>query len=264
MDGLLKAVAKTQSTEASAQSPTGPSESAPQQSTPSPSKARSSMKPSFGLENDPWASPELHRNHSHSAGSAAAQVNGASSNGIGSMGPRTTSTFTTSASNGPDSGAAAGGSNSAAGDTSGWGGGFNPAPTSQFRDSGIGEEGFGAPPGGSGNGTGPGGLGQSVLGSRTVNSAVEEVVTVSSLPDKEGMFMLQHRNYEVASARRNSKVIRRYSDFVWLLDCLHKRYPFRQLPLLPPKRVASKSRDAPLLLEVHADTLSQWQSYDSR
>lgn len=25
---------------------------------------------------------------------------------------------------------------------------------------------------------------------------------------------------------------------MWLLDCLHKRYPFRALPLLPPKRVA--------------------------
>lgn len=72
-----------------------------------------------------------------------------------------------------------------------------------------------------------------------VNRGVEEVVTVGSLPEKEGMFMFQHRNYEVASQRRGSKVIRRYSDFVWLLDCLHKKYPFRQLPLLPPKRVAS-------------------------
>ena len=63
-------------------------------------------------------------------------------------------------------------------------------------------------------------------------------MTVNMLEGKEGMFMFQHRNYEVASVRRNSKVIRRYSDFVWLLDCLHKRYPFRQLPLLPPKRVA--------------------------
>ena len=52
--------------------------------------------------------------------------------------------------------------------------------------------------------------------------------------------MFQHNNYEVKSARRGSTVIRRYSDFVWLLDCLHKRYPFRQLPLLPPKRVAGK------------------------
>ena len=76
---------------------------------------------------------------------------------------------------------------------------------------------------------------------RVLNNGVEEVVTVTAIAEKEGMFMFQHRNYEVTSARRNSKVIRRYSDFVWLLDCLHKRYPFRQLPLLPPKRVASKS-----------------------
>jgi sorting nexin-8 len=58
------------------------------------------------------------------------------------------------------------------------------------------------------------------------------------LEEKEGMFLFQHRNYEVGSIRRNSKVIRRYSDFVWLLECLHKRYPFRQLPLLPPKRMS--------------------------
>lgn len=75
--------------------------------------------------------------------------------------------------------------------------------------------------------------------SRTLNGG-GEIVTVNTISDKEGMFMFQHRNYEVASTRRNSKVIRRYSDFVWLLDSLHKVYPFRQLPLLPPKRVASK------------------------
>lgn len=33
-------------------------------------------------------------------------------------------------------------------------------------------------------------------------------------------------------------VPRRYSDFVWLLEVLHRRYPFRLLPNLPPKRVA--------------------------
>lgn len=67
---------------------------------------------------------------------------------------------------------------------------------------------------------------------------MEEVITITLLPEKEGMFMFQHRNYEVKSARRGSTVVRRYSDFVWLLDCLHKRYPFRQLPLLPPKRIS--------------------------
>lgn len=78
------------------------------------------------------------------------------------------------------------------------------------------------------------------MGASRVVNGVEEIVTVNTLQEKEGMFMFQHRNYEVASTRRNSKVIRRYSDFVWLLDSLHKVYPFRQLPLLPPKRVASE------------------------
>ncbi|KAL5598705.1 hypothetical protein BROUX41_003382 [Berkeleyomyces rouxiae] len=69
-------------------------------------------------------------------------------------------------------------------------------------------------------------------------STAEENVLVMLLPEKEGIFLFQHHNYEVVSSRRDSKVIRRYSDFVWLLDCLHKRYPFRALPMLPPKRVA--------------------------
>lgn len=73
---------------------------------------------------------------------------------------------------------------------------------------------------------------------RPTNPQVEETVTITLLQEKEGMFMFQHRNYEVKSARRGSTVVRRYSDFVWLLDCLQKRYPFRQLPLLPPKRVS--------------------------
>lgn len=69
-------------------------------------------------------------------------------------------------------------------------------------------------------------------------SGPEEHILVTLMPEKEGMFMFQHHNYEVASQRRGSRVIRRYSDFVWLLDCLQKRYPFRVLPLLPPKRMA--------------------------
>lgn len=64
-----------------------------------------------------------------------------------------------------------------------------------------------------------------------------ELVTVTTLPDKEGVFLFQHHNYEVKAIRRASSVVRRYSDFVWLLDCLQKRYPFRRLPLLPPKRI---------------------------
>lgn len=95
----------------------------------------------------------------------------------------------------------------------------------------------------------------------STNLQVAETVTISLLPEKEGMFMFQHRNYEVKSARRGSTVVRRYSDFVWLLDCLQKRFPFRQLPLLPPKRVSGTlcaSLSTPKLL-AHL-FLSKWYS----
>ncbi|KAK7712585.1 Sorting nexin mvp1 [Diaporthe eres] len=84
----------------------------------------------------------------------------------------------------------------------------------------------------------PGPISNRTIGMGRTASGIEEHIVVNLLPEKEGMFMFQHHNYEVVSSRRGSKVIRRYSDFVWLLDCLHKRYPFRVLPLLPPKRVA--------------------------
>jgi sorting nexin-8 len=45
--------------------------------------------------------------------------------------------------------------------------------------------------------------------------APEEHVNVNILPEKEGMFMFQHRNYQITSTRRGSRVVRRYSDFVW-------------------------------------------------
>lgn len=208
-------------------------------------------------QDDPWSAPDLHKGHkhgpetSHSNGSQASNgtsdLNG-SSNGIHDEPPlqtpgRTTSTFTT---------AAVSSTNDdepllSARDTS-----F--APT-QSPGGAWGAEYFGAgPPGIPGTSTSPfgatggniGGRGPSerpVPQSRTIGSgrtggAVEEKILVTLLPEKEGMFMFQHHNYEVGSSRRGSKVIRRYSDFVWLLDCLHKRYPFRVLPLLPPKRVA--------------------------
>jgi sorting nexin-8 len=116
--------------------------------------------------------------------------------------------------------------------------GFGTTSGTAFRDSGLSGRGFGEASGGD-NPQQPSAL-EVPFAPRILPSGAEEVITVNSLPEKEGMFLFQHRNYQVSSARRSSKVIRRYSDFVWLLDCLHKRYPFRQLPLLPPKRVASE------------------------
>ena len=184
----------------------------------------SMLKNTFGVgfgDNDPWASPAAPKD---------ARMNGSG------VPQRTTSGFTTNGTEPSNDGTP--GSFGSGAQTSGSGGGVG-----SWGDSGAGE-GFGNTGGLSGGPSGAGGNGGSGLPQRPqhprieVGKGVEEVVTVNLLDEKEGMFMFQHRNYEVASVRRNSKVIRRYSDFVWLLDCLHKRYPFRQLPLLPPKRVA--------------------------
>ncbi|WVR09157.1 hypothetical protein IAU60_006219 [Kwoniella sp. DSM 27419] len=62
-----------------------------------------------------------------------------------------------------------------------------------------------------------------------------EVVEVDLVTEKEGWFL---QKYRVNSSKRSEDAVsRRYSDFVWLLDCLVKRYPFRLLPSLPPKRI---------------------------
>ncbi|KAI0399884.1 hypothetical protein F4802DRAFT_587416 [Xylaria palmicola] len=219
--------------------------------TSTPARARPSMD---NPEDDPWNTPDIHRQHNHGTtpktnGYAHADVrvngNNYSSFHDAEVHSRTTSNFTTASV--PSASASQSGA-SAPSTTGGWDyfgsntnntGGFGDASqnqiTSPFGGGGSGNGGSqggrdpGAPP--------PAGHSRTVSSSRTGN-AVGENITVTLMPEKEGIFMFQHHNYEVTSVRRGSKVIRRYSDFVWLLDCLHKRYPFRALPLLPPKRVA--------------------------
>ncbi|KAL8843241.1 MAG: hypothetical protein Q9176_002194 [Flavoplaca citrina] len=217
-----------------------PNEPAPETSPPkSKQLGRDSLE---NLDADPWGSPALHKGHTHT--NPVRNDATPSSNGVTAARPlvgaaagnnRTTSAFTTH-SEPPDSAS----STLANDDTT----------TGQTDGSAGGWGSFGNPgQGGLGNGFGGDDQGnqssrpvsRSLGGGRT-NRHIEETVTVTLLPEKEGMFMFQHRNYEVKSARRGSTVIRRYSDFVWLLDCLHKKYPFRQLPLLPPKRVAVNGR----------------------
>lgn len=187
-------------------------------------RSRATRKSSFGAgfgESDPWGSPDASRSHGHLNGAANAAPQ------------RTTSTFTTGAEQLSDSAGAGalGGSTASVGDTTAWGGSssYTEVGGTAFGNSAASGDDFGVPE------NRP--TAQRRAGKGPSSKGVEEAVTVNILDEKEGMFMFQHRNYEVSSVRRNSKVIRRYSDFVWLLDCLYKRYPFRQLPLLPPKRV---------------------------
>ncbi|KAL8377605.1 hypothetical protein RB595_008342 [Gaeumannomyces hyphopodioides] len=267
-------------------------------STPHGTVRRSPVAAPMDYPDDPWNTPDLHKNHNHAASlPAGAPVNGidydqarnqprqpppqpeagalnGSFESVGSSSPagvagvnRTTSTFTTSASpvGGSSSNdtqpersalpphmASTGGPGVA--EAGGWNSGYfeaNQSSAGGFSDPSQGSTQATSPFGSGGSGIrnpGPAASGHArnassrsigpIGGNGRTGGSIDEKVYVSLMPEKEGIFMFQHHNYEVSSVRRGSKVIRRYSDFVWLLDCLHKRYPFRVLPLLPPKRVA--------------------------
>ncbi|KAL1925654.1 uncharacterized protein VTP21DRAFT_537 [Calcarisporiella thermophila] len=63
-----------------------------------------------------------------------------------------------------------------------------------------------------------------------------DTVKVNISPEREG-FLFKHVNYIVESQRHGSTVVRRYSDFWWLMEVLVQRYPFRILPHMPPKKI---------------------------
>lgn len=104
---------------------------------------------------------------------------------------------------------------------------------------------------------------QSSIDPSNYNPLSKNTITVSLVPKREGTLFFRHVNYMVegfvpsslfaaASTSTSStpsssngpssttkfKVVRRYSDFDWLLDSLQKKYPFRLLPVLPPKRLS--------------------------
>ncbi|KAJ5159544.1 Sorting nexin mvp1 [Penicillium canariense] len=224
---------------------TPPAQSSPLQEPNSARSRRSRRESLGGLDSDPWGSPELHRNHNHESLTSEPRV----ANGYGSMRSTTNAwsapKLVEETSQSPNEVPQQEPSHSRteavpppSSSGSGWGGHIGTAPD----ESGYGDGaprpalgGFG-PPGDDPGDTAP--QRRSLGITRATNPQVEETVAITLLPEKEGMFLFQHRNYEVKSARRGSTVVRRYSDFVWLLDCLQKRFPFRQLPLLPPKRVS--------------------------
>ncbi|CAE6475350.1 unnamed protein product [Rhizoctonia solani] len=83
----------------------------------------------------------------------------------------------------------------------------------------------------------PPGVGTSLLSSglspgwwRQQDSAI-----VTIIPEKKGFLLNRYILYGVQTDR--GTVQRRYSEFAWLWDCLIRRYPFRVVPSLPPKRI---------------------------
>ncbi|PVH21786.1 hypothetical protein CXQ85_000777 [Candidozyma haemuli] len=68
-------------------------------------------------------------------------------------------------------------------------------------------------------------------------------VSIKEVPEKEGL-VFKHINYSITHSLKlgmhspagQKRVTRRYSDFAWLLEFLLKKYPFRVIPGLPPKK----------------------------
>jgi sorting nexin-8 len=65
----------------------------------------------------------------------------------------------------------------------------------------------------------------------------QETVKVTIL-GHQGFILNRYMVYEVTTERGGS-VARRYSEFVFLWECLTRRYPFRLFPALPPKRIGA-------------------------
>ncbi|KAJ3920709.1 hypothetical protein F5877DRAFT_37490 [Lentinula edodes] len=57
-----------------------------------------------------------------------------------------------------------------------------------------------------------------------------------TIQGQQGFILNRYTVYQI-STERGPSVIRRYSEFVFLWDCLYRRYPFRLFPALPPKRI---------------------------
>nr|XP_033819230.1 sorting nexin-8 [Geotrypetes seraphini]XP_033819232.1 sorting nexin-8 [Geotrypetes seraphini]XP_033819233.1 sorting nexin-8 [Geotrypetes seraphini]XP_033819234.1 sorting nexin-8 [Geotrypetes seraphini]XP_033819235.1 sorting nexin-8 [Geotrypetes seraphini] len=69
-----------------------------------------------------------------------------------------------------------------------------------------------------------------------------DTVQVELIPEKKGLF-LKHVEYEVSSQRFESSVYRRYNDFVVFHEILLKKFPYRMVPELPPKRMLGADRE---------------------
>lgn len=90
---------------------------------------------------------------------------------------------------------------------------------------------------------------------KSYNPLGNDIITIEEIPEREGL-LFKHINYRIghlvdlpnAELVRDRSVVRRYSDFDWLQEVLIKRYPFRMIPELPPKKIgSSQNLDATFL-----------------
>ncbi|SCU87476.1 LAME_0D10220g1_1 [Lachancea meyersii CBS 8951] len=91
---------------------------------------------------------------------------------------------------------------------------------------------------------------------KAYNPLSADIIMVEEIPEREGL-LFKHTNYLVrhlvelpnTEPTSDKSVVRRYSDFVWLQEVLLKKYPFRMIPDLPPKKIGSHNADSVFLIK---------------
>ncbi|KAG0676214.1 Sorting nexin mvp1 [Kluyveromyces marxianus] len=99
---------------------------------------------------------------------------------------------------------------------------------------------------------------------KTYSPLSDDIVVVEEIPEREGL-VFKHTNYSIkhliplpgTDPSEDRTVVRRYSDFDWLQDVLLRKYPFRMIPELPPKKIGSQNAD-PLFLAKRRKGLSRF------
>ncbi|CAB4254189.1 similar to Saccharomyces cerevisiae YMR004W MVP1 Protein required for sorting proteins to the vacuole [Maudiozyma barnettii] len=88
------------------------------------------------------------------------------------------------------------------------------------------------------------------------NPLLSDIVSIEEIPEREGL-LFKHINYKLVLSIElpdtepsdSKSVVRRYSDFDWLQEVLLKRYPFRMIPELPPKKIKTSQNLDPTFLK---------------
>ncbi|SCW01511.1 LAFE_0E01266g1_1 [Lachancea fermentati] len=99
---------------------------------------------------------------------------------------------------------------------------------------------------------------------KTYNPLSMNIVQIEEIPEREGI-LFKHTNYLVkhlvdlpdTDPSTDRSVVRRYSDFLWLQEVLLKKYPFRLIPDLPPKKIGSQNTD-PIFLTKRRNGLTRF------
>ncbi|KAI8368548.1 hypothetical protein BD560DRAFT_399071 [Blakeslea trispora] len=97
-----------------------------------------------------------------------------------------------------------------------------------------------------------------VITDKVSTQALVKSSTESYQCGRKGGFLFTHLNYWVQSNHRQTSVRRRYSDFYWFWETLLKRYPFRIIPSLPPKKLSGKDN---AFLEERCQGLQRFMNY---